>query len=86
LSDAVAESPADPEVRLLLADTELRAGRRADALKELGRAAALAGDDPQVWSQIALRYRAAGDMAAAAQANARAARKSRTPALPNQSP
>ena len=34
LADAVAEKPGDPEVRLLLAETELQAGRRTDALRE----------------------------------------------------
>jgi len=74
LSDAVAESPSDPEVRLLLAETELRAGHRASALKELGRAAALAGDNPRLWLRLAQRYRDAGDTAAAAQAESRAER------------
>lgn len=77
LSEAVAASPADPEIRLLLAETELRAGRRADALKELRRAAVLAGNDARLWSRLARHYRDAGDMAAAAQASARAASRAR---------
>ncbi len=75
LADAVAESPADPDARLLLAEAELRAGRRAEALKELGRAAALAGEKSRLWKRIAQLYRDAGDTNAAVQAEARAARK-----------
>lgn len=72
LSDAVAETPADPEVRLLLAETELRAGNRTDALRELNRAAALAGDDTVLWTRLSQGYRSAGDAAAAAKARSRA--------------
>lgn len=72
LADAVAEKPADPEVRLLLAETELRAGNRIDALRELNRAAALAGDDALLWARLSQGYRNAGDAAAAAKANSRA--------------
>lgn len=72
LSDAVAEKPGDPEVRLLLAETELRAGNRADALRELNRAAALAGDDALLWARLSQGYRNAGDAAAAAQASSHA--------------
>ena len=72
LSDAVAEQPGDPEVRLLLAETELQAGHRTDALRELNRAAALAGDDALLWARLSQGYRNAGDTAAAAQANSRA--------------
>jgi len=71
LSDAVAEQPGDPEVRLLLAETELRAGHRTDALRELNRAAALAGDDTALWARLSQGYRNAGDAAAAAQASSR---------------
>lgn len=72
LADAVAEKPSDPEVRLLLAETELRAGHRTDALRELNRAAALAGDDALLWARLSEGYRNAGDPAAAAKANKRA--------------
>jgi len=72
LSDAVAETPGDPQVRLLLAETELRAGRRTDAIAELNRAAALAGDDARLWARLAQGYRDAGDVAAAARAKSRA--------------
>lgn len=83
LSDAVAEKPADPEVRLLLAETELQAGRRTDALRELNRAAALAGDDTALWARLSQGYRNAGDTAAAAQASSRAKPQ---PAAPGQKP
>lgn len=72
LADAVAEKPSDPEVRLLLAETELRAGHRTDALRELNRAAALAGDDAMLWARVSEGYRNAGDAAAAEKANSRA--------------
>lgn len=72
LSDAVAESPADANVRMLLAETELKAGRRVDALRELNRAAALAGDDAIMWARLSKGYREAGDQAAAQSAKTRA--------------
>ncbi|HSC28196.1 MAG TPA: tetratricopeptide repeat protein, partial [Vicinamibacterales bacterium] len=72
LSEAVAESPADPNVRILLAETELKAGRREDALRELNRAAALAGSDALLWARLSKGYHNAGDAAAALQAKSRA--------------
>ncbi len=65
LSEAVAETPGDPEVRLLLAEAELQAGHRSDALRELNRAAALAGEDRRLWARLSQDYRQAGDDAAA---------------------
>jgi tetratricopeptide (TPR) repeat protein len=72
LAEAIAEQPANPEMRVLMAQTELDAGQRDLALRELNRAAALAGDDRALWAQISEGYRQAGDAAAAAQAGARA--------------
>ena len=83
LADAIAERPGDPEVRLLLAETELQAGNRADALRELNRAAALAGGNTALWARLSQGYQNAGDTAAAAQANSRAKPK---PAAPGQKP
>ncbi len=85
LSDAIAETPGNPEVRLLLAETELRAGRPSDALRELNRAAALAGDDTQLWTRLSQGYRAAGDTTAAAQAGLRARAQPGAIAAPGQS-
>lgn len=73
LSVAVAERPANPRTRLLLAEAGLRAGQRDDALEELNRVAALAGDDAHLWSGLARLYREAGQATAAAQAQSRAA-------------
>jgi tetratricopeptide (TPR) repeat protein len=86
LADAVAERPGDADTRLLLAETDLRAGRRGDALRELNRAASLAGDDAKLWARLSQVYRDAGDAEAAARADARARPQSAPAGAPARKP
>ena len=59
------------------------ARRLGSSLRELNRAAALAGDDARLWARLSQGYQDAGDAAAATRANLRAKPK---PAAPGQKP